>query len=231
MKKIIKLPVIFIMAAAALISCRNETRQADDLDDDINTTTTTGTLQDDGFAQFDTDRDDRWNENEFSESYQAEFSGYDTDTAGSFNQEQFSAATFRSVDRDRNNSISRQEWDEGYNNSFGDHVNQDDFDRFDTDQSGDLSDAEWNEGFRESNWFGTYDQDQNQTVSRQEWNRANFSRWDRNGDGYLDRQEFDAYNRAMAGNNSMNSANRNQSQNQNNRNQNNQNQNQRTNNQ
>lgn len=218
MKKLFYLPGIIFMAAVTLMSCRNENRQADDLDDDV-TVTETETMRNDGFTQYDTDRDDRWSENEFSESYQREFSGYDRDTSGDLNNEEFTAATFRSIDRDRNNTISRQEWDEGYNNDFGDYANQDDFDRFDTDRSGDLSDTEWNEGFRESNWFGTYDEDQNQTVSSQEWNRAAFSRWDSNNDGYLDRQEFEAYNRAM-GNNTMNSGNMNQNNSQN-RNQNN----------
>lgn len=210
MKKLFYLPSLFFMAAITLMSCRNETREADDLDDVNTTITEPETTMDEGFTQYDRNRDNRWDENEFSESYQGEFSGYDADTSGDLNNEEFTGATFRSVDRDRNNTINRQEWDEGYNNTFGDYANQDDFDRFDTDRSGDLSDTEWNQGFAESNWFGTYDEDQNQAVSGQEWSRANFSRWDRNNDGYLDEQEFQEYNRSMQGTGNMNSGNMNQ---------------------
>ncbi|NJW55566.1 hypothetical protein, partial [Salinimicrobium oceani] len=109
-------------------------------------------------------------------------------------------------------SISRQEWDEGFNNSFGDYANQDDFDRFDKDRSGDLSNTEWNEGVAGSNWFGTFDEDQNSTISNQEWARRDFAAWDINKDGKLDQQEFQSYNSSKRNNGNMNSGNRTNSQ-------------------
>lgn len=224
MKKPIYLFSLLFMLGVSLMSCRDEARETDTLDDDINTTVTEPTTTtDDSFAQYDTNRDNQWDENEFSQSYQSEYSGYDRDASGDLNNEEFSGATFRSTDRNRDNTISRQEWDEGYNNTYGDYTNQDDFDRFDTDQSGDLSDTEWNQGFGQSNMFSTYDEDQNNSVSMQEWTRANFSRWDRNGDGYLDQQEFQEYNRAMMQNNNTGGNNMNQQGTQNNNTQNNQN--------
>lgn len=214
MKKSNFLPGILLMAGLTLMSCRNENREADDLEDtEITPVTETETTIDNSFAQYDANRDDQWDENEFSESYQGNFSGYDSfdnDSSGELNTKEFYIATFRTIDRDGNQSINRQEWDEGYNNSFGDYSDEEDFDIFDTDQSGDLSESEWDQGFTKTTWFVTYDVDKNETVSNQEWTKANFSAWDTNNDGFLNEQEFQAYNKAMrADGNLRNSGNQN----------------------
>ncbi|WP_029036734.1 EF-hand domain-containing protein [Salinimicrobium xinjiangense] len=157
---------------------------------------------DGGFGSYDANRDNQWDENEFSESYQAEFSGYDADISGNLNNEEFSRANFKNADSNRDNNISREEWQEGYLNTYGEYASEDDFTRFDIDENDQLSETEWNQGFSRSNWFRTYDRDQNNSVSMEEWISANFKRWDRNNDGVLDRQEFQTYNRVMMGNNS-----------------------------
>lgn len=151
---------------------------------------------DGGFGAYDANMDNQWDENEFSEAYQADFSGYDAQTWEDLNNDNFYEATFRDVDRNWDSIVDRDEWDAGYDDNFGEYVDRGDFDRFDTDQSGDLSTEEWTQGFSQSDWFTSYDTDQNRAISSEEWTRANFSRWDRNGDGVLDQQEFQAYNRA-----------------------------------
>ncbi|NJW52351.1 hypothetical protein [Salinimicrobium oceani] len=201
MKKSIFLSALFLMGMS-LVSCKNEERETT-VDEEINPTMTeTETMTNDGFAEYDANSDSQWDENEFTESYQGEFSGYDADTSGDLNNEEFVAATFITTDRNRDSSITREEWDAGFRNNYGSFVSEEDYSKFDTDKSGDLSNEEWNVAFTKTTWFTKLDADQNKTVSSEEWNKANFSRWDRNGDGFLNRQEFQAYNQArMSGNN------------------------------
>lgn len=202
MKKLIFLFGLLFSISTCFVSCKETEREVGEteiLEDDTETELGEEGMTDNSFAQYDANRDNQWDENEFTESYQGEFSGYDADTSGDLSNEEFTGATFKSTDRNRDNSIDRQEWDEGYNNSYGEFAKKEDFDRFDTDKSGDLSDAEWNQGFVQSTWFVTYDTDKNKNVSSQEWNRANFSRWDRNDDGFLDQQEFQSYNQSRMG--------------------------------
>lgn len=210
MKRNILLLALLITASGVFQSCRDTERETGDteiLEDEVKTNPGTMDAVDDGFGAFDTNTDDQWDENEFSEAYQSDFSGYDSDASGDLSSEEFSGATFRSTDRNQDNTISRDEWDAGRSDNFGNYAASEDFDRFDTDQSQDLSASEWNEGFRDSEWFSSTDTDRNNTVSDEEWTRANFSRWDRNGDGVLDRQEFQTYDRMMR--NTGNNQNRN----------------------
>lgn len=200
MKRQIIILAFLFMASNVFLACKDTEREADEveiIEEDLETERTDDGAMDGGFGNYDENRDDQWDENEFSEAYQANFSGYDDDTTGDLNEEEFAAATFRSTDLNRDNSIDRQEWDEGYSTSFGDYAESEDFDRFDTDRSGGLSDTEWSTGFAESEWFSSYDADQDKTVNEGEWTRANFSRWDKNGDGFLSKEEFETYNRVM----------------------------------
>lgn len=207
MKRLILIFTFLFAVSSSFTGCRDNERGSEEVDimeEDRGTEDFEGQgAMDGGFGTYDTNRDNQLDEDEFGESYQEDFAGYDADTSGDLNDQEFSQATFRSADRDRDNSLNREEWDSGYRTTFGDYTNDEDFDRIDRDRSGTLSDAEWNQGFEESDMFGTYDADRNNSVSQQEWTRTNFSRWDRNGDGVLDQQEFQAYNQAMMGSNDM----------------------------
>lgn len=213
MKRLVLIFAFLFTGSIFFSACKDNERgggEVEIMEDNSETETFEGQgAMDGGFGAYDANRDNQMDENEFSEAYQADFSGYDADTSGDLNDQEFSQATFRSADRNRDNMVTREEWDEGRRNTFGDYADEEDYTRFDTDRSGTLSDAEWNQGFTKSDWFGTYDADRNNAVSQQEWTRADFSRWDRNGDGVLDQQEFQAYNQSMTGSDNMNSGNQN----------------------
>lgn len=213
MKRQIIILALLFTASNFLLACKETEREAEEveiIEEDREMERVDDGAMDGGFGSYDANRDDQWDENEFSEAYQADFSGYDDDTTGDLNEEEFAGATFRSTDLNRDNSVDRQEWDEGITTSFGDYAKKEDFDRFDSDRSGGLSDAEWSTGFAQSNWFTSYDADQDKAVNAGEWTRANFSRWDKNGDGFLSKEEFETYNRIMK--NSQNTASGNASQ-------------------
>jgi Ca2+-binding EF-hand superfamily protein len=149
---------------------------------------------------------------------QANFNALDhnRDRRLSANEWHFDLATFRRVDRDRNDSISLQEFlGEGL-----DDERDESFDEMDWNNDGRITRTEWHGGAGDFNWldrnndgvltryevqgaeesFSTWDQftnldyDRNGSLSRAEWHwsNASFTSRDRNRDGIISRSEFDA---------------------------------------
>ena len=147
----------------------------------------------------------------------ANFTALDHNRDGrlSSNEWHYDLATFRRVDRDRNDSISRAEF-------LGEGVDDDrdeTFDDMDWNNDGRVTRSEWHGGTADFNWldrnndgvltrfevqgaetsFDTWDQftnldyDRNGTLNRAEWHwsNASFTSRDRNRDGVISRQEFD----------------------------------------
>jgi Ca2+-binding EF-hand superfamily protein len=132
------------------------------------------------------------------------------------NEWHFDLETFRRIDRDRDNAITRPEFlGESANDDRGDN-----FDDLDWNNNGTVERAEWHGGVDEFRWldrnsdgvlsryevagadnsFDTDDQfqrldyDRDGAISREEWHwsRNSFSQRDTNRDGVLSRREFDA---------------------------------------
>ena len=132
------------------------------------------------------------------------------------NEWHYDLETFRRIDRDRNNAISRSEFiGAASNDDRGDN-----FDDLDWNNNGTVERAEWHGGLDEFRWldrnsdgvlsrfevagadnsFDTYDQfqsldyDRDGAISRAEWHwsRNSFTQRDTNRDGVLSRREFDA---------------------------------------
>jgi EF hand len=132
------------------------------------------------------------------------------------NEWHYDLETFRRIDRDRNNAVSRAEF-------IGDASNDDrgdNFDDLDWNNNGTVERSEWHGGLDEFRWldrnsdgvlsryevagadnsFDTYDQfqsldyDRDGAISRTEWHwsRNSFTQRDSNRDGVLSRREFDA---------------------------------------
>jgi Ca2+-binding EF-hand superfamily protein len=147
----------------------------------------------------------------------ANFTALDHNRDGrlSSNEWHFDLATFRRIDRDRNDSISRAEFlGEGI-----DDERDETFDEMDWNNDGRITRSEWHGGTADFNWldrnndgvlsrfeaqgaeasFDTWDQftnldyDRNGTLNRAEWHwsNASFTSRDRNRDGVISRQEFE----------------------------------------
>jgi Ca2+-binding EF-hand superfamily protein len=154
----------------------------------------------------------------------ANFNSLDHNRDGrlSANEWHFDLETFRRVDANRNDSLSLQEFlGEGV-----DDVRDNNFDDMDWNNNGRVERAEWYGGAAEftrldanrdgalsrfevvgaSQSFDTYDQfqnldyDRNGSLARAEWHwsNASFTVRDRNRDGIISRQEFDAAGGAPA---------------------------------
>jgi hypothetical protein len=149
---------------------------------------------------------------------QANFNSFDHNRDGrlSANEWHFDLETFRRIDRNRDDVISLQEFvGEGW-----DDMRESRFDDLDWNNNGRVERSEWFGGAEEFTWldrnrdgvlsrfevvgaepsFDTWDQfqnldyDRNGTLSRAEWHWSNlgFAARDRNRDGVLSRQEFEA---------------------------------------
>lgn len=132
------------------------------------------------------------------------------------NEWHYDLATFRRIDRDRNDWISLQEFlGEGF-----DDERDETFDDMDWDNDGRITRSEWHGGAADFNWldrnndgvltryevqgaeesfdrwdqFANLDYDRSGTLSRAEWHwsNASFASRDRNRDGVISRAEFDA---------------------------------------
>lgn len=155
---------------------------------------------------------------------QANFNSFDHNRDGrlSANEWHFDLETFRRIDRNRDDVISLQEFvGEGW-----DDMRDSRFDDLDWNNNGRVERSEWFGGADEFTWldrnrdgvlsrfevvgaepsFDTWDQfqnldyDRNGTLSRAEWHWSNagFAARDRNRDGVLSRQEFEAAGGAPA---------------------------------
>jgi len=132
------------------------------------------------------------------------------------NEWHYDLETFRRIDRDRNNAISRSE----FIGAASDDDRGDNFDDLDANNNGTVERAEWHGGLDEFRWldrnsdgvlsrfevagadnsFDAYDQfqsldyDRDGAISRAEWHwsRNSFTQRDTNRDGVLSKREFDA---------------------------------------
>ena len=156
------------------------------------------------------ERNLNWTQNQFNAL------DHNRDRRLAANEWHYDLATFRRIDRDRNDSISLQEF-------LGEGLEDDrdeTFDDMDWDNDGRITRQEWHGGAADFTWldrnrdgvltryevqgseesFSTWDQfanldyDRNGTLSRAEWHwsNASFATRDRNRDGVISRSEFDA---------------------------------------
>lgn len=91
--------------------------------------------------------------------------------------------TFSDWDEDGNEDITREEFEERFNNYK-------DFDSLDTDGDGELSHSEFEERFAALGDFDSLDTDKNNVLSESELNAGVFGRWDANNDQLLDQDEW-----------------------------------------
>ncbi len=150
-----------------------------------------------GYAGYDYDRNNYWDENEFKEAYDKEqrfrIPVVDEDSDGNLSLNEFSLTTFEIADTDDNNSLSEYEWDIAWQNMFHDFLEKDQFQSFDTNSDAELGLQEWQNVVQKSGWFEGIDEDRDGQVQLQEWLRYLFQRWDYDHDGELTENELRLY--------------------------------------
>lgn len=143
------------------------------------------------FDTYDQNNDGVWDENEFAETNDDDYDLWDTDSDGLIDDDEFNETTFRTTDRDRDERINENEWNEGSERMYGDYTGTNDFDDFDTNRDDAIDTDEWNEGFADNDgWFDTYDRNRDGSLDNDEWNTGLFNDWDDDGDGFLNEEEY-----------------------------------------
>lgn len=108
-------------------------------------------------------------------------------------EDEFSGATFASLDANHDKKINADEWNNGYN-SFEGYAAKEDWEVFDKDDDDFLNMEEWGTAFGDGGWFDDYDANKDGFIDDDEWNDGFFDDWDFNDDDMLDAKEYEAYN-------------------------------------
>lgn len=152
-----------------------------------------------GFAQeydeFDTNNDNRIDENEFNDEYRDYFSEWDSDTDGEVNENEFYETTYNRTDKDQDGYLSENEWDEGNENMYGDYLSSNNFDDYDANNDNEIDNREFKSGFENENnsFFEIYDENSDNGLDSQELTDSAFDSWDMNGNGFIESEEYDTF--------------------------------------
>lgn len=187
---------MLLSISISLVACRDDAEEKEQLpENDLETEVDNTEAEVSGFDRYDANKDHLWDEKEFGESFDShdDFSEWDSDRDGALNHTEFSQTTFTHVDTDKDERISREEWNKGRENISGDFASEEDFDLFDTDEDGFLSSEEWHDGFDDTDWFNAFDGNDDEFVSNEEWDRGLFGSWDEDEDGRWTEEEYDSY--------------------------------------
>ena len=144
------------------------------------------------FSDFDENSDGTLDINEVPNIYADNFSEWDTDDNGSLNEDEFLSTTFNFTDADDDSGVDEDEWNMGFDTTFGNFVG-DDFATFDSDADGVLDEEEWNSVFSESAWFGDFDTNDDAMLEETEFDEGLFGEWDTNDDDTIDEDEFNVF--------------------------------------
>ena len=101
--------------------------------------------------------------------------------------------SFNRLDTDMDGDLGETEWNEGFDNVYGDYLGSRDMEQFDGNADNMISSDEYYNGFSQSDFFGSYDSNSDSSIDADEFNESVFNAWDENGDGTLDTSEFDRY--------------------------------------
>jgi|SRR5690606_3437825 len=145
------------------------------------------------FGDFDSNQDAVIDRDEFSGIYSSNFSSWDANTDGALDDREFYDTTFNRLDTDMDGNLGDEEWNNGFDNVYGDYLGTRDLDQFDADSDGMISGDEYYEGFSQSDFYSSYDVNRDNSIDADEFNESVFTNWDENGDGTLDDAEFERY--------------------------------------
>ena len=149
----------------------------------------------------------------FDIGYHSIYSEWDLNGDGDISEIEFYTVMFQRLDSDKNGSLSLKEWGENYlygqflvnSNNDGYHSERtvrangnsenlgiSGFDSFDTNNDMKITPGEFDAGMRNTNLFPSFDNDQSGKLNRKELNKAVYESMDLDGNGIIDRYEFEA---------------------------------------
>lgn len=193
MRKLISLSPVILALVICFTSCK-DTAEREETIKEIDRIGAEETGQDEiaysEFSQYDSNRDGSYDQSEFGKTYENQFTNMDKDSDGSLNKEEFYASTFDIINKDHDNSITEQEWNRGKENILNERVGEKEYSEFDINADGQISLEEWENGFKETGWFTSYDSNKDKLMQPEEYDKGFFDDWDLDDDGSVSEEEF-----------------------------------------
>lgn len=146
------------------------------------------------FKKFDTNIDNRLDTNEFRNVNAIYFQTLDTNQDKQIKMDEFFLFAFKQMDTNGNQTLDRDEWQHGRDNLFTDCMGSAKFSDYDKDGDKVLGIAEFKEAFSKTGCFNSYDSHTDGRINVKEMGDKLFQQLDVNGDGYIDKKEFEKYN-------------------------------------
>lgn len=193
MKKLNFIPCLLFILLICFTSCKDTPeRQENSAEIDKVGTEKTGPdeIAYSEFSQYDSNRDGSFDQNEFVEHYESDFRAMDMDEDGSLNEEEFNASIFQIIDRDRNSTINEPEWNRSKEVILNEGTGKMKYTELDTNGDSQITREEWKKRFEASNLFTSYDSDNDNLIQLEEWNNGFFNTLDKDDNGSIDEEEF-----------------------------------------
>lgn len=143
------------------------------------------------YNDYDANRDGAIDNDEFNERFSDNYDDYDTNRDGSISDRELYEANFNSLDDNGDRNLTQEEWEVGYDNMYGEHLDSNDFNRYDSDGNENISNEEYYNSLRTTDYYSSFDTNSDGSLDRDEMNQGIFNQWDRNQDGRIDNTEYD----------------------------------------
>ena len=192
MKKLILLFAFLFTISSSFTSCRNKVEEENTVAED-ELATQDEEVETTEWEENDMNDDGMWGSDEYADAYEEDWSNWDSNSDGNLDDNEFYDTSYGWVDSDNDELINEEEWDEGFNNLFGDYGTEEDFTEYDVNNDGSLDEDEWFQGWGDSDWFNDFDANDDSYVDNNEWETGLFDNWDENDDGSWNEDEYNAY--------------------------------------
>lgn len=151
-------------------------------------------ISEEAFNKWDSDRDRRWNSEEFRARVENEglYENWDTGGDEIFSENEFHGSYFDDWDEDGNEYLNEEEYRTGYRTWRDDY--RENFTDLDLNQDGQLDLTEYEAGMQERGTIREWDTNNDGNLTEDEVNTGAFNSWDSNQDGYLEFNEYDEVN-------------------------------------
>lgn len=157
----------------------------------------TGTAQmtdsDNDFKKCDKNKDKKISQSEFSDRYSNDDNLTGDNQDVQYDENKFYESSYDLWDENKDSRLSEDEWKTGYDASYGEYLDGD-FSSYDVNQNGYLEIEEYQRALLDSDYYSSWDTNQDNSLDNEEYSAVVFQCADKNGDSYIDEDEYKEYN-------------------------------------
>lgn len=191
MKRIYFFALLLLIAGA----CDNPNRGTNNTSD----TERAENTNNNGIENRNTDDNDFMNNNEFKNAFTNSeyYSKWNANGDDHIDKKEFYQGYIRIIDQNKDQVLSRKEWQEGINSYFGTDGAQEygEFSEWDKDGNGEINTDEFTQRMSQTNFFAEWDQNGNDKLEEEEFAEETFAMWDKDGNGVIEADEYAEWER------------------------------------